>query len=522
MRAVVSRESPGRNQLSVSTPVAVMILAAGEGTRMRSNTPKVLHRIGGRSLLHHAMHAAAGVEPTRMVVVVRHERDQVAAHALEYAADALIADQDDVPGTGRAVWCGLTALDATVVAAAVARGEVGRGEASQVAHDGVVVVTSGDVPLVTADVLAAMIATHEEAGNAVTVTTAHVSDPTGYGRVVRDASGQVAAIVEHKDASTQERAITEINAGLYVFDAATLRAALAQLSTNNASGELYLTDVIGIARAAGKAVGAFVVPQARQVEGVNDRVQLAAAGADLNHRIVTHWMRHGVTVVDPATTWVDATVELAEDVTLLPGTQLYGATVVASGAVIGPDTTLTDVEVGEGAQVIRSHGSLAVIDAGAQVGPFSYLRPGTHLGTHGKIGAFVETKNASIGPHSKVPHLSYVGDATIGEGSNIGAATIFANYDGITKHHTTVGNHVRVGSDNTLIAPLTIGDGAYTGAGTTVRQDVPPGALAINPSQQTNVAGWVGRRRPGTPSAEAAAQADQPAAHGLPTQPDAS
>ncbi len=489
---------------------------------MKSATPKVLHRIGGRSLLHHAMHAAQGVNPTRLVVVVRHERDQVASHAAEFAADVLVADQDDVPGTGRAVWCGLSALDATVVAAAVARGEVGRGEAGQIALDGTVVVTSGDVPLVTDVLLRDLVDAHHASGNAVTVTSAQVEDPTGYGRVVRDTAGGVAGIVEHKDATEAQRAITEINAGLYAFDAATLRGALAQLSTDNASGELYLTDVIAIARAQGKAVGAFVAPRARLVEGVNDRVQLAAAAADLNRTILEGWMREGVTVIDPATTWVDTTVELAPDVTLLPGTQLHGATVVGAGASIGPDTTLTDVEVGERARIVRSHGSLAVIGADAEVGPFSYLRPGTQLGVKGKIGAFVETKNARIGRGSKVPHLSYVGDATIGEGSNIGAATIFANYDGISKHHTTVGDHVRVGSDNTLIAPLTIGDGAYTGAGTTVRQDVPPGALAINPSQQTNVAGWVGRRRPGTPSAEAAARAADPTSTGLPTDPTAS
>jgi bifunctional UDP-N-acetylglucosamine pyrophosphorylase/glucosamine-1-phosphate N-acetyltransferase len=243
------------------------------------------------------------------------------------------------------------------------------------------------------------------------------------------------------------------------------------------------------------------------VEGVNDRVQLAAAAGDLNRATLERWMRDGVTILDPATTWVDSTVQLSTDVTLLPGTQLHGTTVVAPGAVIGPDTTLTDVEVGPEAHVVRTHGSLAVIGAGAQVGPFAYLRPGTYLGADGKIGAFVETKNARIGDGSKIPHLSYVGDATIGEQTNIGAATIFVNYDGVNKSHTTVGDHVRIGSDNTLIAPLTIGDGAYTGAGTTVRHDVPPGALAINSSPQQNVAGWVARRRPGTPSAAAAERA---------------
>lgn len=490
--------------MSTAQPAAVMILAAGEGTRMKSATPKVMHPIAGRSLLHHAIVAAQGVNPGRLVVVVRHERDRVAAHALEAAPDALIADQDDIPGTGRAVWCGLSVLDATAMAAAVAQGGVGRGEAGLSALEGAVVVTSGDVPLVTSALLQDLLDAHHAAGNAVTVVSARVPEPTGYGRIVRDATGQVEGIVEHKDASDDQRSIDEINAGLYVFDAATLRDALGQLSTDNASGELYLTDVISIARGAGKPVGAYVAPDHRSVEGVNDRVQLAAAGAVLNGALLEQWMRSGVTVVDPATTWVDATVTLEQDVTLLPGTHLHGTTSVGSGSVVGPDTSLTDVAIGRDATVTRTHGSGATIADGATVGPFSYLRPGTALGAHGKIGAFVETKNASIGDHSKVPHLSYVGDATIGDHTNIGAATIFANYDGINKHHTTVGSHVRVGSDNTLIAPLTIDDGAYTGAGTTVRQDVPAGALAINSSAQQNIAGWVERRRPGTASAQAA------------------
>lgn len=494
-------------QVSQSGSVSVMILAAGEGTRMRSTTPKVMHAIGGRSLLHHAIYAARGVEPSRMVVVVRHERDRVAAHVLEAAPDALVADQDEVPGTGRAVWCGLSVLDATAMAAAVARGGVERGGASTATLDGIVVVTSGDVPLVTGELLRQLVETHRAEGNAVTLISARRPEPAGYGRVVRDSDGAVAAIVEHKDASEEQLAIDEVNAGLYAFDAATLREALSRLSMSNAAGELYLTDVIRIAREAGQRVGAVIAPDPRAVEGVNDRVQLAAAAGDLNRATLERWMRDGVTILDPATTWVDSTVELAPDVTLLPGTQLHGATVVARGAVVGPDTTLTDVEVGPDAHVVRTHGSLAVIGGGAHVGPFAYLRPGTYLGADGKIGAFVETKNARIGTGSKIPHLSYVGDATIGEQTNIGAATIFVNYDGVNKNHTTVGDHVRIGSDNTLIAPLAIGDGAYTGAGTTVRHDVPPGALAINSSPQQNVPGWVVRRRPGTPSAEAAERA---------------
>jgi bifunctional UDP-N-acetylglucosamine pyrophosphorylase/glucosamine-1-phosphate N-acetyltransferase len=487
---------------------AVIILAAGAGTRMNSATPKVLHAIAGRSLLHHAIAAANELEPSRLVVVVRHERDLVAAEASAVAPTALIADQDDIPGTGRAVYCGLTVLDATAVAGAVAAG--GRGaSALGTKAEGVVLVTSADVPLVTGELLASLVQGHTEGGNAVTMLTARVPDPGAYGRIIRGADGAVLRIVEAKDASDAELAIDEINAGIYAFDAEALRTALASVGRDNAQREMYLTDVIEIVREAGGRVGGFVAPDAVATEGVNDRVQLAAAGAALNRAILEKWMRAGVSIIDPSTTWIDAGVTLAPDSTVLPGTQLLGATSVATGASVGPDTTLKDVEVGEGAKVIRTHGELAVIHAGATVGPFSYLRPGTVLGADGKIGAFVETKNAIIGEHSKVPHLSYVGDAVIGEHSNIGAATIFVNYDGVGKAQTEVGSHVRIGSDNTLIAPLTIGDGAYTGAGAIIRKDVPPGALARNSSPQQTVEGWVEARRPGTPSAEAAQAAHE-------------
>lgn len=487
-----------------------MILAAGAGTRMKSATPKVLHPIAGRSLVGHALHAAAALEPQRIVVVVRHDRDKVAAHIEQIAPHALLADQDEVPGTGRAVFCGLSTLDATAVAARVANGEVGDTAVMGTLVTGGVVVTSGDVPLVDGELLAALADAHATTGAAVTVMTAEVPDPTGYGRIIRDAgTGEVVEIVEQRDASEDQRAIREINAGIYVFDAAVLRESLMGLTTHNSQGEMYLTDVVAIARGLGGRVHAFVAPDASAVEGVNDRVQLAAAGKRLNDRIVEHWMREGVTVTDPATTWIDADVSLAPDVTIEPGTQLRGATEIATGATVGPDTTLTDVVVGAGASVVRTHGSGAVIEAGATVGPFSYLRPGTHLGVDGKIGAFVEAKNASIGAHSKVPHLSYVGDATIGEHTNIGAATIFVNYNGVSKSHTTVGDHVRVGSDNCLIAPVTIGDGAYTGAGAVIRRDVPSGALALSNAPQQIVDGWVERRRAGSPSAKAANLAEQ-------------
>jgi bifunctional UDP-N-acetylglucosamine pyrophosphorylase/glucosamine-1-phosphate N-acetyltransferase len=455
---------------------------------MRSATPKVLHRIGGRSLLGHAVAAARALDPEQLVVVVRHERDQVAAHVLDVDPGALVADQDEIKGTGRAVACGLAVLGGEPPA-------------------GTVVVTYGDVPLLTAETLHELVAAHEAAGAAVTVLTAEVADPTGYGRVLRDAAGDVTGIVEHKDADATQRAVREINSGIYAFDGAVLAGALGRIGTDNAQGELYLTDVLGVARADGRRVVAVRTDDVWQVEGVNDRVQLAALGAELNRRVVTGWMRAGVTVLDPSTTWVDVGVELAPDVTLLPGTQLLGATRVAGGATVGPDTTLADCEIGPGAEVIRTHGSGATIAAGASVGPFSFLRPGTVLGERGKIGAYVETKNASIGTGSKVPHLSYVGDAEIGEHSNIGAATVFVNYDGVHKHRSVIGDHVRVGSDTMIVAPVSIGDGAYTAAGSVVVEDVPPGAIAVARARQRNVEGWVERRRPGTSSAEAAARA---------------
>lgn len=467
-------------------PAAVVVLAAGEGTRMRSAVPKVLHEIGGRSLLGHAVAAAADLRPEHLVVVLRHERDRVAAHLRQVAPDAVLADQDEIKGTGRATRCGLAALPALT---------------------GTVVVTYGDVPLLRARTLTDLLAAHQDGANAVTVLTAEVADPTGYGRVLRDGDGAVTGIVEHSDADDAQRAVREINSGIYAFDAGVLAAALGRIGADNGQGEQYLTDVLALARADGGRVAAHRIDDVWQTEGVNDRVQLARMGAELNRRVVEGWMRAGVTVLDPASTWVDVQVRLGRDVRLLPGTQLHGRTVIDDDAVVGPDTTLTDVEVGAGASVVRTHGSGAQIGPGASVGPFAYLRPGTRLGPDGKIGTFVETKNAEIGTGSKVPHLTYVGDATIGEHSNIGAASVFVNYDGVTKSRTTIGDHCRTGSDNMFVAPVTVGDGAYSGAGTVIRKDVPPGALAVNVAPQRNVAGWTLAKRAGTESAKAAARA---------------
>ena len=467
-----------------TAPAAVIVLAAGAGTRMKSRKPKVLHEIGGRSLLVHAVTAAEGASPGELVVVLRHERERVAEHLAEHASEASVADQDEIPGTGRAVQCGLEQVTAT---------------------EGTVLVTYGDVPLLDPATLRDLVSAHEGAAAAATVLSARVPDPTGYGRILRSEDGsEVLGIVEHKDADETQRAIDEINSGIYAFDLAVLRDALGRIGTDNAQGEMYLTDVLSIAREDGRSVRAVVTEDVMMVEGVNDRVQLAELGAEMNRRTLERHMRAGVTIVDPSTTWIDADVTIAQDAVILPGVQLHGATDIGEEAVIGPDTTLRDTEVGAGAEVLRSHALLAVIGANANVGPFSYLRAGTVLGAQGKIGGFVETKNAVIADGAKVPHLSYVGDAEIGEGSNIGAGTIFANYDGVNKHRTVVGKHVRVGSDNILVAPVTIGDGAATGAGTTVRKDVPPGALGVSAVSQRNMEGWTLRRRAGTAAGEAA------------------
>jgi bifunctional UDP-N-acetylglucosamine pyrophosphorylase/glucosamine-1-phosphate N-acetyltransferase len=335
-----------------------------------------------------------------------------------------------------------------------------------------------------------------------------VVDPTGLGRIVRDDDGGVRAIVEERDATPAQRAVREINAGVYVGDAAALRGALARIGADNDQGELYLTDVLGLLVGDGAPVGGARAEDPVDVLGCNDHRELADRRRTLNDRVLAGLMRSGVTVVDPQTTWVDVTVVVEADAVLHPGTQLLGTTTVAAGAVVGPDSTLLDTEVGTDAVVVRAHCLEAVIGPEVSVGPFAYLRPGTRLGARAKVGTFVETKNATVGEGSKVPHLTYVGDATIGRGTNIGAASVFVNYDGVAKHHTTIGDHARTGADNMFVAPVTVGDGAYTAAGSVITSDVPPGAMAVARAPQRNVAGWVRRRRSGTPAAEAASAAE--------------
>jgi bifunctional UDP-N-acetylglucosamine pyrophosphorylase / glucosamine-1-phosphate N-acetyltransferase len=477
--------------MTVHGEAAVLVLAAGAGTRMRSDIPKVLHTLAGRSMLSHALHSVAKVAPQHLVVVLGSDRDSITPAVTELAErlgrNIDVAVQEQQLGTGHATGCGLAALPAD--------------------FDGIVVVTSGDIPLLDADTLAELIAAHGSEPTAATILTTTLPEPTGYGRILRTQDSEVIGIVEQADASSSQQAIREVNAGVYAFDIAALRSAISRLRSDNAKQELYLTDVIAIIRQDGHIVRAKHVEDFALVAGVNDRVQLAELAAELNRRIVAAHQRAGVTIVDPATTWIDVDVTIGRDTVIQPSTQLLGATRIGGRCQIGPETTLTDVSVGDGAIVVRAHGSSAIIGDGAAVGPFTYLRPGTVLGADSKLGAFVETKNSTVGTGTKVPHLTYVGDADIGEHSNIGASSVFVNYDGESKQRTTIGSHVRTGSDTMFVAPVTVGDGAYTGAGTVVRDDVPPGALAVSAGPQRNIEGWVERKRPGSAAAEAARKA---------------
>jgi bifunctional UDP-N-acetylglucosamine pyrophosphorylase/glucosamine-1-phosphate N-acetyltransferase len=468
------------------TPVSVFVLAAGAGTRMKSATPKTLHTICGRTLLWHVLGAVGPLATERLVVVVGDGRDEVARHLAEIAPQAQTAVQKSLRGTGNAVRVALQEVP-----------DLG----------GDVLVVPGDTPLLRRDDLQRMLDRHRADGAAASMLTAELPDPTGYGRVVRGPKDRVVGIVEHRDADEKTREIKEIATGFYAFDVAELRRALELLDPHDEQGEEYLTDVIGLFAAGGKEVVALPAADWRTTLGVNDRAQLADAERILRDRIVGDCMRNGVTMLDPATVWLDLDVVLAADAVVHPNTQLYGRTVIRSRAQVGPNCTLTDTVVDEGATVTNSVCIEAEIGPDAKVGPFAYLRPGTVLRRGAKVGSFVETKSAEVGEDARVPHLSYVGDAVIGERTNIGAATVFVNYDGEHKHRTVVGADARVGSDTMLVAPVTVGDGAYTAAGSVITQDVPPGALGVARGRQRNVGGWVERARPGSAAARAAKRA---------------
>ncbi|MFG3225834.1 bifunctional UDP-N-acetylglucosamine diphosphorylase/glucosamine-1-phosphate N-acetyltransferase GlmU [Kitasatospora sp. NPDC048194] len=482
--------------MAANSLAAVVVLAAGGGTRMKSNKlPKVLHEVCGRSLVGHAVAAAGELTPEQLVVVVGHQREQVEEHLAAHYPAARPVVQEEQNGTGHAVRTALEAL-----------------AADGVVLDGTVIVTAGDSPLLTGRTLLRLADAHAAQQNGVTVLTAVVPEPFGYGRILRDEDGTVAAIVEERDASDTQRAITEINSGVFAFDAKLLVEALAELTTDNSQGEEYLTDTLAILRKAGHRVGAVVAEDHQDILGINDRVQLAQARRLLNDRLLERAMRAGVTVVDPATTWFDVQVSYEPDAVVLPNTQLQGATHLGEGCEVGPNSTLKDTLVGAGARVSNTTADRAEVGELATAGPYAYLRPGAKLARKAKVGTYVEVKNSELGEGAKVPHLSYIGDAVIGEGSNIGAASVTVNYDGVNKHRTVIGAHCRTGSDNMFIAPVTVGDGAYTAAGSVITGDVPAGALGVSRAQQRNIEGWVERKRPGTTSAQAAKAAKDGAA----------
>jgi bifunctional UDP-N-acetylglucosamine pyrophosphorylase/glucosamine-1-phosphate N-acetyltransferase len=450
----------------------VVILAAGEGTRMRSTLPKVLHPICGRPMILWPLLAARAAGAER-VVVVDNPKQLLREHLPE---DVEVAIQHDPRGTGDAVLAAAEFIDA----------------------GGPVLVINGDMPLITGEAIASFIRAHDEAGAAATIASMELDDPDGYGRVVRSAGGAVERVAETKaagDATDEELAIREVNAGLYLFDGGALLAALAQLDTDNAQGELYLPGVLPVLAAAGKAVRAHPLAHADLALGVNDRVELAHVTRLAQQRIHEEHQRAGVTIVDPASTLIDATVAIGPDTTIEPSTYLRGATSIGGRCRVGPLTTIIDSDLADGVTVLHSYLDRASAADGVTIGPFAYLRPDAVLRENAKAGTFVEIKNSTIGAGSKVPHLSYVGDADIGEGTNLGAGTITANYDGRRKHRTTIGNRVKVSVDTAFVAPVSIGDDAYTGAGSVITDDVPPGALGIARQRQTNIEGYAERRR---------------------------
>jgi bifunctional UDP-N-acetylglucosamine pyrophosphorylase/glucosamine-1-phosphate N-acetyltransferase len=456
------------------TAPTVVILAAGQGTRMRSRMPKMLHEICGRPMIDWPVAAALEAGAGKVVVVGGADR------ALEERLPdgVVLAVQPEANGTGGAVLAA----------------------AEHLGGDAPVLVLNGDVPLVTPQTIASLVGAHAANGAAATIMTMTLADPSGYGRVVRDASGAVERVVETKhpgDATPEEMAIPEVNAGIYAFDARALLDALGRVGTDNAQGEIYLPAALGLMRAGGAHVAAHSVDDASVLLGVNDRVELATARAIAQQRIREAHMRAGVTLVDPASTVIEVGVRIGADTVIEPSTFLRGATVVGERATVGPLTTVIDSTLGDEVTVVHSYLHGAEVRARATVGPFAYLRPGALLRDGAKAGTFVEIKNSDIGEGTKVPHLSYVGDTDVGSGTNLGAATITANYDGRRKHRTTIGAGVRTSVDTTLVAPVTVGDGAYTAAGSVITDDVPPGALGVARARQTNIEGYADRRAGG-------------------------
>ncbi len=456
----------------VAAPV-VVILAAGQGTRMRSATPKLLHPLCGRPVVDWPIAAARAAGAQKVVVVGGPDRALAPAVAVAAGddADVVLAVQQEPRGTADAV----------------------QSAAEHIDRDAPVIVICGDVPLMTGEALRALAQTHADHHATATMLTMILDDPTGYGRVVRGPDGAVERVVETKqpgDATPAELDIREVNGGVYAFAGGDLLDALAQVTPDNAQGELYLPDVLPILRAQDKVVAAHTVDDPALALGINDRGDLAAVRAIAQQRIHARHMAAGVTIVDPGSTVIDADVEIAADTTIAPFTSLHGATRIGANCTVGPLTTLIDTQLGDGVAIPHSYATGCEVRDGASVGPFAYLRPDTLLREGSKVGTFVEVKSSDVGEGAKIPHLSYVGDADVGAGTNLGASTITANYDGRRKHRTTIGERVHGGVHTSFVAPVTVGDDAWIGAGSTIAEEVPPGALGIARARQANVEGY--------------------------------
>lgn len=448
-----------------------VILAAGKGTRMKSALPKVLHQVGGRPMLAHVLAAATDAGAARSIAVVGFGADQV-KEVIGDAAEFVI--QAEQLGTGHAVMQAAPAL---------------------AGHSGTVMVLCGDTPLLTPELLEKLYTAHRDAGATATVLTARMPDPAGYGRVIRDSAGRVTKIVEQKDATPAELAVNEINTGIYCFECQPLLAALGGLTRSNSQGEYYLTDVIGICVSQGAKVWAFTADDHGETLGINSRRQLAEAEQVLRRRKLDELMESGVTIMDPASTFIDHSVVIAPDTVIYPFTWIEGATVIGDGAAIGPSTRLSDVTVGAGSVIQFSYAHECAIGANVTVGPYVHLRPDTVLADGVKVGNFVEIKNSTVGDGSKVPHLSYIGDTDMGAGVNIGSGTITVNYDGRKKYRTIIEDNAFIGCNTNLVAPVTVGAGSYVGAGSTITKNVPPDSLGVARARQTNIEGWTKKHK---------------------------
>jgi UDP-N-acetylglucosamine diphosphorylase/glucosamine-1-phosphate N-acetyltransferase len=444
--------------------LVAVIMAAGKGTRMKSKLPKVMHLLAGQTLLEHVLDAANKVGIDRPLVIVGHGREVVEA---SICGRTEIVVQSEQLGTGHAIMQSLPFLEGAQT----------------------VLVLSGDQPLLSPETLNALIQLHTSKGSKATVLTAYMDQPFGYGRVVKNGE-ELVKIVEEKDATPAERQIKEINTGTYCFDVSALKNALTKITPQNAQGEYYLTEVFDVLSRQGEKMLTYGTRDSHEALGINSRAQLAYAEAIFRERILEHWMTEGVTIVDPASTFIEASVELAQDVTILPFTRLAGKTTIAEDAMIGPQTSLDNCSVGSGSEVTYTVAKDALIGEHCHIGPFAYLRPGTKLDSGVKVGDFVEIKNSWVETGSKVPHLSYIGDTHIGKCTNIGAGTITCNYDGVKKYPTTIGDHAFIGSNTNLVAPIVVGDNAVTGAGSTITKNVPAEALAVERSRQVTKEHW--------------------------------